>query len=97
MCYEDSVVSPFYLNLLVKIKYSSRESMGNPKHNQFQELYQLFLEQFPREIHEAVKYTIFSNIFQKIVPHLQSIEKKHPDKKNLLFDTFSPEKWSDLG
>ena len=66
MCYKDSVVSPSYLNLLAKIKYSSRESVGYLKHNQIQvlkELSQLLLGQFPGEIHEAVKYTIFSNIF----------------------------------
>ena len=68
--------------------------MGNPKHNQSQvlkERYQLYLEQFSGEIHGAVKYTSFSNIFKKIVPHLQSLGKKHPDKKNLLFDIFSAE------
>ena len=87
-------------NIFTKIKNSSRENMGNPKHNQSQvlkERYQLYLEQFSGEIHGAVKYTSFSNIFKKIVPHLQSLGKKHPDKKNLLFDIFSAEKWSDLG
>ena len=87
-------------NIFTKIKNRSRESIGNPKHNQSQvlkERYQLFLEQFPGEIYGAVKYTSFSNTFKKIVPHLQSLGKKHPDKKNLLFDIFSSEKWSDLG
>ena len=87
-------------NIFTKIKNRSHESIGNPKHNQSQvlkERYQVFLEQFPGEIHGAVKYTSFSNTFKKIVPHLQSVGKKHPDKKNLLFDIFSSEKWSNLG
>ena len=61
------------------------------------ERYQLFLEQFPGEIHGAVKYTSFSNTFKKIVPHLRTLGKKHPDQKKLLFDIFSTKKWSDLG
>ena len=62
------------------------------------ELYQLFLEQFPEEIHRAVKYTSFSNTFKKIVrTAFTNSWIKHPDKKNLLFDIFSTEKWSDLG
>ena len=63
-------------NIFTKIKNSSRESIGNPKHNQSQvlkERYQLFSEQFPGEIHGAVRYTSFSNAFKKIVPHLQSL------------------------
>ena len=70
--------------------------MGNPKHSQSQVLKERY-QQFPREIHGAVKHTSFSNTFKKIVPHLQSLGKKHLDKKNLLFDILSTEKWSDLG
>ena len=77
--------------IFTKIKDSSRESMGNLKYNQSQvlkEWYQLFLEQFPGEIHVAVKYTRFSNTFKKLVPHIQYLRKKHTNKKNLLFDFF---------
>ena len=66
-------------NIFTKIKNSSRENMGNPKHNQSQVLkqrYQLFSEKFPGEIHGAVKYSSFSNTFKKTVLHLQSLEKK---------------------
>ena len=95
-------------NIFTKIKNRSSESIGNPKHNQskaLKERYQLFLEQFPEEIHGAVKYTSSSNTFKKIVPHsqslgiphLKSLRRKLPDKKNLLFDIFSSEKSSDLG
>ena len=65
-------------NTFTEIKNSNRESMGNPKHNQSQvlkERYQLFLEQFAREIHRAETYTSFSDTFKKIVPHLQSLGK----------------------
>lgn len=77
--------------IFTKIKDSSRESMGNLKYNQSQvlkEWYQLFLEQFPGAIHVTVKSTRFSNTFKKLVPHIQYLRKKHPNKKNLLFDFF---------
>ena len=58
--------------------YTRLRDLGNPKHNQSQvlkERYQLFLEQFAREIHGAETYTSFSDTFKKIVPHLQSLGK----------------------
>ena len=61
--------------------------MGNSKHNQNQvlkERYQLFLEQFPGEIHGAETYTSFSNTFKKIIPYLQSLGKKILIKKELI-------------
>ena len=47
-------------NIFTKMKNSSRERMGNPKHNQSQvlkERYQLFLEQFMIFSLQPEKYT----------------------------------------